>query len=67
MTNKTVHLQKMMATYRHQAQVVAITSGKGGVGKTNISANLGVCLAASGKKVLLLDADFSLGNLDVFL
>ena len=47
--------------------VYAITSGKGGVGKSNIAANLAICLAASNKKVVLLDADFSLANLDVLL
>jgi len=50
-----------------QAKVLAIASGKGGVGKTNISANLSICLARAGKRVLLLDADMSLGNLDVIL
>lgn len=47
--------------------VLAITSGKGGVGKTNISANLAYCLAKSGKRVLLLDADLGLANIDVVL
>ncbi len=50
-----------------QAKVLAIASGKGGVGKSNISANLAICLARSGKRVLLWDADMSLGNLDVLL
>ena len=50
-----------------QGKVLAIASGKGGVGKTNISANLSICLASAGKHVLLLDADMSLGNLDVVL
>jgi flagellar biosynthesis protein FlhG len=48
-------------------QVVAITSGKGGVGKTNIVANLGLALSRIGKRVLILDADCGLGNLDVLL
>lgn len=48
-------------------QVIAVASGKGGVGKTNISANLAICLAQAGKRVTLLDADMSLGNLDVLL
>jgi flagellar biosynthesis protein FlhG len=52
---------------KKQASVIAITSGKGGVGKTNIAANLAICLAASHKKVVLVDADFGLANLDVIL
>ncbi len=47
--------------------VVSVTSGKGGVGKTNISTNLAYALAGSGKKVLLLDADLGLANVDVML
>lgn len=47
--------------------VVSITSGKGGVGKTNIVANLGYTLTRLGKKVLIFDADMGLGNLDVLL
>jgi flagellar biosynthesis protein FlhG len=47
--------------------VISVTSGKGGVGKTNISANLAYCLAKNGKKVILLDADLGLANIDVVL
>jgi len=67
MTNETLYLQQIMERHKRPASVLAITSGKGGVGKTNITANLGICLAASGKKVLLVDADFSLGNLDIVM
>ncbi|MBW7990628.1 MAG: MinD/ParA family protein [Planctomycetes bacterium] len=67
MTNETRYLQQIMESHKRPASVLAITSGKGGVGKTNITANLGICLAASGKKVLLVDADFSLGNLDIVM
>lgn len=48
-------------------RVIAVTSGKGGVGKTNVSANLGVALAMAGRRVLLMDADLGLANLDVLL
>jgi flagellar biosynthesis protein FlhG len=50
-----------------QARVIAITSGKGGVGKTNIVANIGYSLCKSGNRVLIFDADLGLGNLDVLL
>ena len=47
--------------------VLSVTSGKGGVGKTNLSVNLACCLAAAGKRVVLLDADLGLANVDVLL
>jgi len=49
------------------AQVVTITSGKGGVGKTTATANLAVALAAEGSKVVCIDGDIGLRNLDVIL
>ncbi len=53
--------------HKSHARVIAITSGKGGVGKTNIVANLGFALSNMGQRVLILDADLGLGNLDVLL
>ena len=50
-----------------RTRVIAVSSGKGGVGKTNVAANVAVALARSGKRVLVLDADIGLGNLDVLL
>ena len=50
-----------------RAQISAITSGKGGVGKTFLAANLAAALAARGERVLVLDADLGLANLDVVL
>jgi flagellar biosynthesis protein FlhG len=50
-----------------QARVIAVTSGKGGVGKSNISVNLALLMAQKGKKVLLVDADMGLANVDVLL
>jgi flagellar biosynthesis protein FlhG len=50
---------------RRRATVIAVTSGKGGVGKSNISVNLSIKLAAGGKDVVLLDADLGLANTDV--
>ncbi len=51
----------------HAATVLAITSGKGGVGKTNVGVNLAVALQARGFRTGILDADFGLGNVDVLL
>ncbi len=48
-------------------QVIAVTSGKGGVGKTNVVANLALAMAQTGKRVMVLDADLGLSNLDVLL
>ncbi|HSO19180.1 MAG TPA: MinD/ParA family protein [Desulfosarcina sp.] len=52
---------------RPAARIISITSGKGGVGKTNIVANLGYQLSRDGHRVLILDADLGLGNLDILI
>ncbi len=52
---------------RARARIMAVTSGKGGVGKTFLAANLAAALAARGERVLVLDADLGLANLDVVL
>ena len=49
------------------ARKIVITSGKGGVGKTTITANLGIALSQLGQRVLLVDVDFGLNNLDVVM
>ena len=49
------------------AKTIVITSGKGGVGKTTSTANIGTALALQGKKVCLIDMDIGLRNLDVVL
>ncbi len=54
-------------TAQQGIRVISVTSGKGGVGKSNVVSNLAIALSAQGKKVLLIDADLGLGNLDVLL
>ncbi len=51
----------------HGVQVIAVTGGKGGVGKTNVAVNLSVTLAQMGRRTLLLDADLGLANVDILL
>jgi flagellar biosynthesis protein FlhG len=52
---------------RTQTQVIALVSGKGGVGKTNLAANLAILLGRAGRRVLLVDADLGLANVDIIL
>jgi len=57
-----------MLNNRHKpVQVIAVTGGKGGVGKSNIALNLCVAMAKLNKKMILFDADFGLANIDVLL
>src|SRR5271154_6183740 len=64
MIDQATHLRSLMAR-RATATVIAITSGKGGVGKSNIAVNLAIQLTAAGRDVVLLDADLGLANADV--
>ena len=59
-------LRKLMKQTR-SARTIAIASGKGGVGKSNIALNLAILLSAGGSRVCLVDADLGLANLDVLL
>lgn len=51
----------------HPVQVIAVTGGKGGVGKSNVSVNLAIALAELGRRVVVLDADLGLANIDILL
>ncbi|MDD2608508.1 MAG: MinD/ParA family protein [Giesbergeria sp.] len=66
-STQTLHADTPEASRYSGARIIAITSGKGGVGKTFVSANLAAALARRGKRVLVLDADLGLANLDVVL
>ncbi|MDH3760606.1 MAG: MinD/ParA family protein [Gammaproteobacteria bacterium] len=52
---------------QHPVRVIAVTSGKGGVGKSNVTINLAVTLAQTGERVMVMDADMGLANIDVLL
>jgi len=58
------HLREIVMR-RPRATVIAVTSGKGGVGKSNVAVNLAIRFASAGKEVVLLDADLGLANADV--
>lgn len=60
-------LKQRQSDLKHPMRVISITSGKGGVGKSSVAANLGLSLARQGARVLLLDGDFGLANLDILL
>ena len=74
MVDQAADLRKIMELndYNIKSQskntrIIAITSGKGGVGKTNIAINLGIAYAKIGKKVIVMDADLGLANVNVCL
>jgi flagellar biosynthesis protein FlhG len=60
-------MEKRGGTRAEKMRVISVTSGKGGVGKSSVAANLALTLAAQGERVLLLDGDFGLANLDILL
>ena len=59
--------EKPAHTRTRRSRVIAVTSGKGGVGKTSLAVNLGILWAQMGKRVVLLDLDLGLANVDVML
>lgn len=64
-TDQATGLRRLAQNY--PVRVIAVASGKGGVGKTNVSVNLATAFASRGKQVMLLDADLGLANVDVML
>lgn len=67
MADQAQNLRELVWKTRNQARVLAVTSGKGGVGKTGTSVNLAITLAARGGRVILLDADLGLANVEVLM
>lgn len=59
--------QKQKDTNQVGMRIMTVTSGKGGVGKSNFSTNLSICMKRGGRKPLVLDADFGLSNVEVIL
>ena len=67
MEESSIIISENISAQDKNSRVITITSGKGGVGKTNIAVNLAIALQMTGKRVLLIDADIGMANVDVVL
>lgn len=64
MEEQAQELKKMM---KNKTRIIAITSGKGGVGKSNLSVNMAIAYAQQGKKVMLIDGDLGMANVNILM
>lgn len=67
MTDQAQKLRELAAATKEQPRIITVTSGKGGVGKSNVVINLATALSRMGKRVLIIDADLGLANIDILL
>lgn len=67
MNDQAQQLRRQMNKGTQQAKTIAVISGKGGVGKSNITLNVAIDLVNRGKKVLIFDLDIGMGNIDILL
>ncbi|MFC5712128.1 MinD/ParA family protein [Thalassorhabdus alkalitolerans] len=69
MNDQAESLRKLMNSRaeRRETHIISVVSGKGGVGKTNVSVNFSIALAQKGKKVVLFDMDIGMANVDILL
>ncbi len=67
MADQAQRLRELVRNTRGAARVIAVTSGKGGVGKTSTSVNLAITLAGLGRRVIVIDADLGLANVEVLM
>ncbi len=60
-------LDEFIVENENVPKIITIASGKGGVGKSNLATNLSICLTKLNKKVLILDADIGMSNIDIIM